>query len=154
MSGGSTGRCLTALTDKSCHGSVCNIEQVLEYFRQQEVEKCCRGEIQLIFAAVYIDSSLGLLLLSSQLSPSSPSFFYFFYFSMKQTFYICDLEGGEKKNPLHLTSQMRRKEVVKAFWGKRVLELDVLMTERRGKKKKNYAAPPLSILTHLFFCRT
>lgn len=41
---------------------------------------------------------------------------------------------GEKKS-LHLASQMRRKEVVKAFWGKRVLELDVLMTERGGKRK-------------------
>lgn len=45
---------------------------------------------------------------------------------MKQTFYIC---GKEEKKPPHLTSQKRRKEVVKAFWGKYVLELDVLMTE-------------------------
>lgn len=43
-------------------------------------------------------------------------------------------------------SQMRRKEVVKSLLGrKRVLELDVLMTERREKKKKMYAAPPFGV---------
>lgn len=49
---------------------------------------------------------------------------------MKQTFYICEEVGWGGWG-----SQIKRKEVVKAFWGKRVLELDVLMTERGDKKK-------------------
>lgn len=46
------------------------------------------------------------LLLSSQLSPSSLSF----YFWMKQTFYICDLEERKKKNlsPPHITDEAQR----------------------------------------------
>lgn len=63
-----------------------------------------------LMSCISLESSYFLL--SSQLSPSSLSL----YFWMKQTFCICDLEGGRKKS-LNLTSQMRRKEVVKAFWG-------------------------------------
>ncbi len=92
VSGASTGPRLTALTDKSCRGSVCVIEQELKYFQRRKWEKCCRGELDLIFTAVYIDSGLQgirtlwtrvtykllkqLLLLSSQLSPSSLSFYF------------------------------------------------------------------------------
>lgn len=34
MSGASRGRCLTALTDKSCQSDVCNIEQELKFFNE------------------------------------------------------------------------------------------------------------------------
>lgn len=45
VSGAGTGRCLTALTDKSCQGHVCDIEQELKCFQCRKwknavVEKC------------------------------------------------------------------------------------------------------------------
>lgn len=39
VSGASRGRCLTALTDKSCQSDVCNIEQEAERKRKKEVEE-------------------------------------------------------------------------------------------------------------------
>lgn len=35
MSGASRGQCLTALTDKSCQGDACNIEQELKVFLEE-----------------------------------------------------------------------------------------------------------------------
>lgn len=90
----------------------------------------------------------NMSLLSSQLSYSSSCFLKF----LNDTkFLYLSLGGVEVGEPVggtpHLTSQMRCKEVVNAFWGKCVLELDVLMTEHGGKKKKkNYAASPNVVL--------
>lgn len=79
------GRCLTALTDKSCQRSVCNIEQELKCFDAGSGGMLPSRNVPHFPPAVYIDSRLhcglmsriSLLLLSSQLSPSFLTFFIF-----------------------------------------------------------------------------
>lgn len=80
----------------------------------------------------------------------SSTFPYFFLLSfwMKQTFCVCDLEGEK----LHLTSQIRRKEVVKPFWGK-TCPWTGCVNDWTEEQEKNDVAPPLSVLAPLFFYR-
>lgn len=72
-------------------------------------------------------------------------------FWMELTFCICDLERGKWSQP-HVTDEAQR-GCESLLGRKRVLELDVLMTKRRGKQK-NSVAPPFGVLTGLFFCGT
>lgn len=52
VSGASRGQCLTGLTDKSCQGDVCNIEQELKVSWSRG-KKCCPWEKALISTTVY-----------------------------------------------------------------------------------------------------
>lgn len=99
---------------------------------------------------------LAFFLTSFQLFHTSLSL----YFWMKQTFRICDLEGGGKRGRGQKKSlpTSRHRWGAKRLWkpsGKKcVLELDVLMTWTEKAGIKNYVAPPPAIATRLFFCRT
>lgn len=110
-----------------------------------------------IFTAVCIDPCVSLRCgLMWSISLGSSYFYYLLNFPPLLRVFIFEWNklsifvavGGAP----HLTSQMRRKEVVKALWGKCVLELDVLMTEWGGKKKLCSASS--QYFDSLVFCRT
>lgn len=112
VSRASRGRCLTALTDESCQGDVCNIEQELK-FSMQEVEKCWRGRMCLILTAVYIDSGCGGLLWC--ISSENSYFHYLLNFPLVLVVFIFEwnklsmffyLEG--KKTLPHITDEAQR----------------------------------------------
>lgn len=118
----------------SADGQIVSRQQ-LQYSMQDVGKKCALifTAVLILRCTVFVNSYKPWKLLpSSQLSPSCLSL----YFWMKQTFCVCDLEEEEEKKKLS-TSHHRwgAKRLWKPSGEKRVLELDVLMTERGGKKK-------------------
>lgn len=70
---------------------------------------------------------------------------------MKQTFCICDLEEGEKNSTPHITDEVQRG--CESLLGK-TCPWTGCVNDWTERQEKNYAAPPLCILTRSCFCRT